>query len=277
MCGWQEARWKLGGMHLCYQFASISRLNLTIHDVLRFRHTVRILTSFLYAGKFGWGTLIDLHLLAQISGRYEAMGPICTRVIRSQQNQTTNQQNDNAQQQSAAAVRQPDRVEYYDRGEMPDYAFALLLGCVGILLSNFVLLPYLPSSITKNQQYVFFSRHLTFFVLYIWSKQHPNRDVNLFGVHMAAAYLPYAYLILGYAFNNGQVLPLDMLHGMFVGHVYYYLACVVPKVLPGRVVIVTPLLLVNFCYWMEGRRFGDGAMMYDNNPMVVDVDGVIGG
>ena len=49
---------------------------------------------------------------------------------------------------------------------------------------------------------------------------------------MAAAYLPYAYyLVLGYAFNNGQVHPLDMLHGMLVGHVYYYLACVVPKVL----------------------------------------------
>ena len=96
---------------------------------------------------------------------------------------------------------------------------------VGILLSNFFLLPYLPSSITKNQQYVFFSCYLTFFVQYIWSKQHPNRDVILFGVHMAAAYLPYAYLVLGYAFNNGQVLPLDMLHGMLVGHVYYYGLC----------------------------------------------------
>ena len=42
---------------------------------------------------------------------------------------------------------------------------------------------------------------------------------------MAVAHLPYAYLVLGYAFSNGQVLPLDMLHGMLVGHVYYYGLC----------------------------------------------------
>ena len=90
---------------------------------------------------------------------------------------------------------------------------------------------------------------------------------------MAVAHLPYAYLVLGYAFSNGQVLPLDMLHGMLVGHVYYYLACVVAKVLHGKVVIiVTPLWLVNICYWMEGRRFGYGGALYNNNPMVVDME-----
>ena len=91
---------------------------------------------------------------------------------------------------------------------------------------------------------------------------------------MAAAYLPYAYyLVLGYAFNNGQVLPLDILHGMLVGHVYYYLACAVTIVLHGKVVIiVTPLWRVNICYWMEGRRFGYGGALYNNNPMVVDME-----
>ena len=66
---------------------------------------------------------------------------------------------------------------------------------------------------------------------------------------------------------------------MLVGHVYYYLACVVPKVLHGKVVIVTLLWLVNFCYWMEGPRFGNRGALYNNNPMVVHVDGVgvIGG
>lgn len=220
-------------------------------------------------------------MMSQISSRYEAMGPICTRVRLREQGVEINQENSNANRQNqmpTPAVQQPagHQVEYYDRGESSDYAFALLLGSFGILLSQFFLLPYLPKSITQNQQYVFFHRHLTFFVVYIWSKQHPNRNVNLFGVQMMASYLPYAYLVMGYALNHGEALPLDMLHGMFVGHVYFYLACVVPKVLRGKVVIVTPLWLVDFCYWMEGRRFGGGGLV-DNNPMVVDVDGVIGG
>lgn len=50
------------------------------------------------------------------------------------------------------------------------------------------------------------------------------------------------------------------------------MACVVPKVLHGKVVIVTPLWLVNICYWMEGRRFGYGDALYNNNPMVVDME-----
>lgn len=238
-----------------------------------------MVTCFLYAGKFGWGTLINLHLMSQISGRYEAMGPICTRVRLWRQhdihdpNQQSTENNRQRQPQQSAG---PQRVEYFERGELSDYAFALLLGSLGILLSNFFLLPYFPTLIVKNQQYVFFHRHLTFFVVYIWSKQHSNRNVNFFGVEMMAAYLPYAYLVMGYALNNGDALPLDMLHGMFVGHVYYYLACVVPKILPGKVVIVTPIWLVDFCYWLEGRRFGaDG--LDGNNPMIVDTDGTIGG
>ena len=88
---------------------------------------------------------------------------------------------------------------------------------------------------------------------------------------MAVAHLLYAYLVFGYAFRNGQVLPLDMLHGMLVGHVYYYLA--VTKVLHGKVVIiVTPLWRVNICYWMEGRRFGYGGALYNNNSMVIDME-----
>jgi Derlin-2/3 len=173
----------------------------------------------------------------------------------------------------------PVVVEYYPRGESSDYTFALLFGIVGRLLSKFFLLPYLPHSVTQNQHHVFFHCHLTFFVMYIWSKQHPDRNVNLFGVHMTAAYLPYAYLIMGYALNNGNTLPVDMLHGMFVGHLYYYFACVVSKVMRGRVIIVTPLWMVDLCNWMEGRgglRIGGGGWD-DNNPMLVDLDGVIGG
>eukprot|EP00804_Cyclotella_cryptica_P016028 CCRYP_004170-RA/>CCRYP_004170-RA protein AED:0.14 eAED:-0.07 QI:0/0/0/0.33/1/1/3/0/368 len=242
----------------------------------------RLITCFLYAGKFGWRTLIGLHLMFEISTRYEVMGPICTRVrlrVQGANESSTRTENDTNGQPIPSDQPGLRQIEYYPRGESSDYAFALLLGILGILLSKFFLLPYLPYSITQNQHHVFFHCHLTFFVVYIWSKQHPDRNVNLFGVQMAAAYLPFAHLIIGYALNNGQTIPVDMLHGMFVGHLYFYLACVVPKVMRGRVIIVTPLWMVDLCNWLEGRGgliFGGGGWE-GNNPMLVDVDGVIGG
>ena len=224
-------------------------------------------TCFLYAGKFGINTLIGLHLLTQISARYEAMGPICTRRV------LVNPQ-DNQQQVQEDLRRR--RSPYYDRGETSDYAWALLLGAAGIIVTNFSILPRLPTFMTRKQQYVFFFRHLTHFIVYIWTKKCPDQLVNLFGVNVRAAYLPLCYMIIGMALNNGEALPLDIIHGCFVGHLYYYLSVVVPQVLHGRVVIATPVALVDLCNWLEGRaHVADGRP--GGGPELVDVDGVIGG
>ena len=228
-------------------------------------HISRLLTCFLYAGRFNFHTIINLHLLTQVSSRYEKMGVICTRRIPEQQ------QNNNEQQQRRQSYTSP----YYERGETSDYIFCILLGMIGILLSHVYLLPKLPYSITHNQFHRFFQRHLTFYIVYVWSKQHPNNMVNFFGMPFAAAYLPYAYLLMGYAINN-QTIPVDILHGMFIGHVYFYMACIVPNVLGRRrAVIYTPVILVDLCHWLEGGVGND-----DNGgvaPPLPDVDGIIGG
>mmetsp|Transcript_15102 Transcript_15102/g.27292 ORF Transcript_15102/g.27292 Transcript_15102/m.27292 type:complete len:332 (+) Transcript_15102:1-996(+) len=255
----------------------------------------RLITCFLCVGKFGFHTIIGLHLMTQISTRYEKMGPICTRRIHipvegpaaaatppaaadhpnpNNNNNTPRGQNQQRRQQHN------NNSPYYTRGESSDYVFALLFGMIGILLSNSLLLPKLPTSITHNRYHTFFNRHLTFYIVYIWSKQHPHTRVNLFGMPLAAAYLPFAYLVIGYALNNGEVIPVDILHGMFVGHVYFYLACVVPKVLGGgRCVICTPVVVVDLCHWLEGRGLvgGGGGDGGNDGPVLVDVDGVIGG
>mmetsp|Transcript_37884 Transcript_37884/g.81795 ORF Transcript_37884/g.81795 Transcript_37884/m.81795 type:complete len:320 (-) Transcript_37884:512-1471(-) len=244
----------------------------------------RLITCFLCVGKFGFHTIIGLHLMTQISTRYEKMGPICTRRIYINPAAATpaaaghpNPNNNTPRGQQHHNNNSP----YYTRGESSDYVFTLLFGMIGILLSNILLLPKLPTSITHNRFHTFFNRHLTFYVVYIWSKQHPNARVNLFGMPLAAAYLPLAYLVIGYALNNGEVIPVDLLHGMFVGHIYFYLACIVPKVLGGRrAVVSTPVMLVDLCHWLEGRGLaGDGGGGDEGNdgPALVDVDGVIGG
>lgn len=234
----------------------------------------RLMTCFLFVGKFGFNTIIGLHLMTQISTRYETMGPICTRRIfinplRPGVGSSEEQQN---------AQREYNNSPYYSRGESSDYVFALLFGTTGILLSNFLLLPKLPASITHNQFHRFFHRQLTFFVVYIWSKQHSQHRVNLFGVALSAAYLPFAYLVMGYALNNGQIIPVDILHGMFIGHIYFYLASVVPQVLGRRrAVLSTPLALVDLCRWLEGRGLAGNDGRGNDGPMLVDVDDVIGG
>jgi hypothetical protein len=247
--------------------------NLERNNYLTPRETpARLLTCFLYAGKFGWNVLIGLHLMNQISARYETMGPICTRRTR-------------------GAVRPaPSPSPYHPRGDSSDYAFALLLGMAGILLCQTLLLPRLPAVLSNvGLHHRSFHRHLKFFVLYVWSKQRPDHRVNLLGATVSAAYLPHAYLLIGYALNNGESIPVDILHGMLVGHVYYYLACVVPRVSGGRrAVLSTPTALVDVCNWLEGRGGppphggggdddGGGGDGRGVQPLLADVDGVIGG
>ena len=212
--------------------------------------------------------------MTQMSTRYETMGPICTRRIHI----NPLRPGEGPAEEQPNAQRGHNNSPYYSRGDSSDYVFALLFGMTGILLSNFLLLPKLPASITHNQFHRFFHRHLTFYVVYIWSKQHSQQRVNLFGVPLSAAYLPYAYLLVAYAMNNGQTIPVDILNGMFVGHIYFYLACVVPQVLGGRrALLSTPIVLVDLCHWLEGRGLAGNGERGNDGPMLVDVDGVIGG
>lgn len=235
----------------------------------------RMLTCFLFAGKFGFGTIVGLHLMVQVSSRYETMGPICTRRIHLNPPGPEERPTEELQNNSQRSYSSP----YYARGETSDYSFALLFGMIGILITQILLIPKLPAFITHNLYHRFFHRHLKFYVLYIWSKQHPQHRVNFFGVSLSAAYLPYAYILMGYAMNNGQGIPVDMLHGMFVGHVYFYLACIVPRVLGGRrTVLSTPVALVDLCNWLEGRGTPVGLDgRRDDGPILADLDGVIGG
>lgn len=207
--------------------------------------------------------------MTQISARYETMGPICTTRRRRRRDDDDDE----------------GGSPYRSRGNSSDYAFALLLGMIGILLGQTLLLPKLPAFVANHgMHHRNFHRHLKFYVLYVWSKQRPHHRVNLFGVTMIAAYLPYAYLLIAYALNNGEFIPVDILHGMLVGHVYYYLACVVPRVTDGRLTVLsTPTALVDVCDWLEGRAGGRGDEIGGmgngrvEQPALADVDGVIGG
>jgi Derlin-2/3 len=68
----------------------------------------------------------------------------------------------------------------------------------------------------------------------------------IWGVPMQAMYLPFALLGLNTMLGNPV---MDMIHGMVVGHLYYFMVDVVPKVY-GKDIIQTPLFII--------QKFGIG-------------------
>lgn len=120
-------------------------------------------------------------------------------------------------------------------GGTADYAFCWILGAAMILLSYPFLLGFvnLPPVFCKSQIY---------YILYIWSKRHPTNNANIWGLPMAAIYLPFAYLALTVFMGNPY---MDMIHGMACGHLYYFLVDVIPVVY-GKDVLQTPQFLLDY-------------------------------
>merc|ERR1719203_1019498 len=119
-------------------------------------------------------------------------------------------------------------------GGTADYIFALLFGIVCMLFTY--------SIFAYNYIMPLFTRNLTFYVLYIWSKRYPTLDANIWGFPIKALWLPFAYLALTVLMGN----PFwDVVHGIAVGHLYYYLVDVVPLVY-GKDVLQTPRFLIDY-------------------------------
>lgn len=120
-------------------------------------------------------------------------------------------------------------------GGTADYAFMLLFGAALMLLSWPVLVGFfaLPP---------IFCRNMIYYVLYVWSKRNPTAQANIWGFPLAAIYLPFAYLAMTVFMGNAY---MDMLHGMAVGHIYYFLVDVIPVVY-GKDFLRTPQFLIDY-------------------------------
>ena len=161
----------------------------------------RVATCFCYAGPFDFSTLISVYMLVQFSKQYEAGGPFNTGA----------------------------------GGGTADYAFCVLFGATGMLVSY-------PVVIMVMKVFPLFTRNMIFYVLYVWSRRHPTANANIWGIPIPGVYLPFAYLAMTVFMGNNYT---DMLHGLAVGHLYYYLADVVPQV-TGKDIMKTPQFLIDY-------------------------------
>ncbi|KAG4189762.1 hypothetical protein ERO13_A08G243800v2 [Gossypium hirsutum] len=79
---------------------------------------------------------------------------------------------------------------------------------------------------------------LVFMLLYVWSREFPNAQINIYGlVTLKSFYLPWAMLALDVIFGS-KLIP-DLL-GIIAGHLYYFLTVLHPLA-TGKVFLKTPM------------------------------------
>jgi len=116
-------------------------------------------------------------------------------------------------------------------GGSADYAFALVFGIAMCCLTYPLLMGYISS---------IFCRNMISFVMYLWSRRNATASATLWVVPVPALYVPFAYLALEMLMGHGY---FDILHGILIGHMYYFLVDVYPSVY-GKDILRTPQIFV---------------------------------
>ncbi|VFQ81381.1 unnamed protein product [Cuscuta campestris] len=103
----------------------------------------------------------------------------------------------------------------------------MIFGTLSLLVLSFI--PYFWSP--------FLGVSLVFMLLYVWSREFPNANINIYGlVTLKAFYLPWAMLGLDVIFGS-PIMP-DLL-GIIAGHLYYFLTVLHP-LSTGKTLLKTP-------------------------------------
>jgi len=106
------------------------------------------------------------------------------------------------------------------RGRTADYFWMLMLGVVAFI----IVIPIF----TARSQYLFLSTPLTFMLVYIWSRRNPQVRMSFLGIlNFNAPYLPW--VLLGFTVLLNNIWPADDILGLIIGHIYYFLEDVYPK------------------------------------------------
>ncbi|XP_023531299.1 derlin-1-like [Cucurbita pepo subsp. pepo] len=108
-----------------------------------------------------------------------------------------------------------------------DFLWMMIFGALTLLVLSAI--PIFYSS--------FLGISLVFMLLYVWSREFPTAQINIYGlVTLKAFYLPWAMLALDVIF--GSPLVPDLL-GILAGHLYYFLTVLHPLA-GGKNILKTP-------------------------------------
>ncbi|KAL6344622.1 hypothetical protein AAG906_002528 [Vitis piasezkii] len=120
-----------------------------------------------------------------------------------------------------------------------DFLWMMIFGALTLLVLSAIPLLWTP----------FLGVSLVFMLLYVWSREFPNAQINLYGlVQLKAFYFPWAMLALDVIFGS-QILP-DLL-GIVAGHLYYFLTVLHP-LSTGKNILKTPRWVYpSLCFHFE--------------------------
>ena len=125
-----------------------------------------------------------------------------------------------------------------------DYAFCLIF-CITFILLTYSLLNHLYEYFHYGDQqrylYPLFSRTLITSIMYLWTRRNPNANIQFIMIPLQGRYLAFADLAVQLAMQN----PVsELIHGMLVGHIFYFVIDIVPTLI-GRHVLATPAILTD--------------------------------
>lgn len=143
--------------------------------------------------------------------------------------------------------------EGHFRGRTADFIWMFVLGAAVMLA--------LAVSVPMFSKIRFLGHSLSFMLVYVWGRDPENEDMrmNFLGLFpFNAPYLPWVLLLFSVVIGNP--VETDLL-GIVVGHLYYFLDSVWPRLAHARgwtywsKVLVTPSLLTYLC---SPRQRGQG-------------------
>jgi len=114
------------------------------------------------------------------------------------------------------------------RGRASDYLFMILFGSTLLLLVGFL------------WPFPILGQALQLMLTYYWSRMYPNLQMNFFGITFRSIYL--SWFIVGLNFIMGGSIPILMVLGILVGHVYFFFEHVLPNIWHRRI-LKTPWFL----------------------------------
>mmetsp|Transcript_19954 Transcript_19954/g.29871 ORF Transcript_19954/g.29871 Transcript_19954/m.29871 type:complete len:233 (+) Transcript_19954:96-794(+) len=116
------------------------------------------------------------------------------------------------------------------RGKTADFFYFILYGATAMtILAPILKLYFLGSS-------------LTFMMVYVWGRRNPYSRMNFLGLFpFTAPYLPWVLFSFSVVLGNSGTV--DLL-GIFVGHLYYFLEDVYPRMIGSRYrLLKTPAII----------------------------------
>lgn len=133
-----------------------------------------------------------------------------------------------------------------------DFLWMMIFGALTLLALSAI--PFFRSP--------FLGVSLVFMLLYVWSREFPTANINIYGlVTLKAFYLPWAMLGLDVIFGS-PIMP-DLL-GIIAGHLYYFLTVLHPLA-TGKNLLKTPIWVHKLVMrWRIGAPTGTPAQ--PDNP-----------